>query len=333
MTLKTQPIIFSLLTLLLIVALGYWATWMGDGPIIQAENIEKIAEHVYAIPDNYVMAVPNVGIVVGNKATLVIDPGLGPKNGKIVLQAVNKLHGDKLIDTTNSDQSTSRSLVDEKKLYITTTHFHPEHTLGVGGLGENAELVITNAQQLEMDSDNIVKLGFSLFSPVTTKLLWGVEYPKADVLFDNEYRIDLGGLTARLFHYGPMHTQGDTMIFIEEESVLFAGDIVMGGLFPLLDSESGSITRWLSVLDKLAVLEPKVIVGAHGEFGDIGLINRYRDFFKTLQSSVKRLKNSGVDQDEAIKTLVNEFADINPDWPPDTYKMSAAVKIAYREAL
>ena len=64
-----------------------------------------------SIPDMSVGGVPNVGIVVGNRATLVIDTGLGQRNGETVMREVQKV-------SKNSE------------LYLATTHFHPEHDLG-----------------------------------------------------------------------------------------------------------------------------------------------------------------------------------------------------------
>jgi hypothetical protein len=54
---------------------------------------------------------PNIGIVVGSQATLVIDTGLGTKNGQIVAEVAQRL--------------SSRG----QKLYLTTTHYHAEHAV------------------------------------------------------------------------------------------------------------------------------------------------------------------------------------------------------------
>ena len=51
----------------------------------------KLSEHVYVIPDFKVGMVPNVGIVVGTKGALVIDPGMGWRNGEVVLREVQKV--------------------------------------------------------------------------------------------------------------------------------------------------------------------------------------------------------------------------------------------------
>ncbi len=51
-------------------------------PIVKENVTVKLAPHTYAIPDGNVGLVPNVGIIVGSRATLVIDPGLGKRNGE-----------------------------------------------------------------------------------------------------------------------------------------------------------------------------------------------------------------------------------------------------------
>lgn len=64
------------MTLLLLVAASANAQRMQ--PMI-VENTTRISDHVWAI-----MGFPNIAIVVGAHSTLVVDTGLGPKNGSTV---------------------------------------------------------------------------------------------------------------------------------------------------------------------------------------------------------------------------------------------------------
>src|SRR6476619_5256319 len=80
-------------------------------PIINVEGLRQISAHVHIIPDNSVALVPNIGYVVGDRAVLVIDTGLGPRNGAAVYEVAQKLAG-------------------TKALFLVTTHVHPEHDLG-----------------------------------------------------------------------------------------------------------------------------------------------------------------------------------------------------------
>ena len=78
-----------------------------------------VSVHVYAI-----MGFPNIGIVVGSRATLVVDTGLGPRNGAIAAREAAKL-------SKNPNQL----------LYLTTTHYHPEHAAGEMGFPANTILI------------------------------------------------------------------------------------------------------------------------------------------------------------------------------------------------
>src|SRR5204862_8085908 len=90
----------------------------------------KLADHTYVIPDGNVPLVPNVGIIVGTRATLVIDPGLGRRNGETVLREVAKV-------SKNAE------------LYIASTHFHAEHTTGYIAFPASAKYINSKIQEAE----------------------------------------------------------------------------------------------------------------------------------------------------------------------------------------
>jgi glyoxylase-like metal-dependent hydrolase (beta-lactamase superfamily II) len=225
-------------------------------PLIKENAAVKISEHVYVIPDNSVPAVPNVGIVVGRTATLVVDTGLGPRNGQTIAREAAKI----------SKNAT---------IYLVATHFHSEHALGESGFPASAKVIRARAQQRDMDESGVAP-NFASRSPVHAELMKDATYRKADELFDSEKVLDLGGVRARLLWYGSTHTNGDTIINIEEDRVLFAGDVVMNRRFLAFNSPMASVRAWLSSLDKLEPLRPVRVVPSHGEMGDASLIETNR---------------------------------------------------------
>ena len=70
------------MTLLACLALSFSVQQPPAGPLIRENATVKLTDHVWAIPDFNVGLVPDVGIIVGSKATLVVDTGLGPRNGE-----------------------------------------------------------------------------------------------------------------------------------------------------------------------------------------------------------------------------------------------------------
>ena len=219
-------------------------------PLIKQDSRTKVADHVFVILDDNVGFIPNVGIVVGSKATLIIDTGMGDRNGRIILDEARKLSG-------NTD------------FYLTATHFHPEHDLGANGFPPNAKLLRWRGQQVEADQDGMPTVErFKSFSPGVAELLNGVSFRPADVLFDDEITVDLGGVHVKVFGVGPNHTRGDTSFFVIEDRVLFTGDTVMPVL-PAVGGQSASLKKWLENLDDYEALAPTAVVPAHGKLIDL----------------------------------------------------------------
>jgi glyoxylase-like metal-dependent hydrolase (beta-lactamase superfamily II) len=280
-------------------------------PLIKEGATVKIASHVYAIPDGNVPLVPNVGIVVGTRATLVVDTGLGPRNGEAVLREVAKV---------------SR----HAELYVATTHYHPEHSLGGAAFPATARFVRPKAQQQDMEElGKDIQNTFASRSPLHRELLENVPYPRADILFEKEHRIDLGGVHVRLFWRGPMHTRGDTLIVVEEDRVLFSGDVVMNRTFLAAGPTSG-IRRWLAALDELDALRPAVVVPSHGAIGDSALIGMDRDYLKAVQARAVELKAQGKSADETAQTVTSEVQGRFPEWSAPA-RIGAAARAAYGE--
>ena len=262
-------------------------------PLLSEDNLKKVSDHVYVIE-----GFPNVAIVVGTRGTLVVDTGLGERNGMTVMRAEQKVGKGSL-------------------LYLTTTHFHSEHTSGESAFPPNTIIIRNSAQQDEMNKGMAAHIeAFKKMSAQNLSLLQDVKFRPPDVLFDKEAKIDLGGVTARLFWLGPAHTKGDELTYVEEDSVLIPGDIVQKGIFPIMPNEDANVKGWLSILDNVEMLHPKYIVPDHGQaIVDASQIAVERAYLIALQSRALDLKKQGVSVDDAAKTMTAELKAKYPDWP------------------
>ncbi len=289
------------------------------GPFVKEGITKKITEHVWVIPDQNVPVVPNVGIIAGSRATLVIDPGLGIRNGQAVLRETAKI-------SKNTE------------LYVASTHFHPEHATGVAAFPASAKYIVSQIQQKDIEElgPAMVQL-FASRSPVMGELLQGAQFRKPDITFDKQYELDLGGVKATFMQLGPTHTRGDTAIWVQDgkDGVIFAGDIVMNQTIVAFGQYS-SAKAWLDALAQLARLrpqnqdEPPVLVPSHGAIGDANLIAHQRGFFQAIEARVKQLKESGKGEDEIVKAVTDEFKDRYKMWNnPD--RIEAVVKNVYKE--
>jgi glyoxylase-like metal-dependent hydrolase (beta-lactamase superfamily II) len=271
---------------------GSGAGWAQPESMLLPENsVTRVSEHVYAI-----LGFPNIGIVLGDRATLIVDTGLGARNGAIVLKQAEKL---------------SKAPI----LYLTTTHFHPEHAMGEQAFPARTIIVRPAVQQEEMNqhANEMMDL-FRGFSAQSKELLQDVKLRPPDILFEKEIKLDLGGVSARLMWLGPAHTRGDEMIFVVQDSVLIPGDIVQDKIVPNMPSADASVKNWLAILDQLQPLQPRFVLPDHGALGDGSLISKERAFILDLQRRSLELKSQGKSAAEAATIVTAEFKSKYSDW-------------------
>jgi glyoxylase-like metal-dependent hydrolase (beta-lactamase superfamily II) len=261
-------------------------------PVLGEETV-KISDHVWAI-----MGFPNIAIVIGNRATLVVDTGLGPANGATIARVVTKL------------------APGNQKLFLTTTHFHPEHAAGEAGFPKGTILIRNSVQQQEMELHGKEMVDtFASRSPQQKELLANATLRTPDITFDTEAQVDLGDVTARLLWFGGAHTKGDELTFVEPDRTLVSGDVVQNKVVPNIFGDGGTPSSWLTVLDKIAALNALHVLPDHSAPGDGSMVGAEKKFIGDLRTSALDLKKKGVTADDAAKQLAVEFKAKYPDWP------------------
>jgi glyoxylase-like metal-dependent hydrolase (beta-lactamase superfamily II) len=280
-------------------------------PLVREDATRTISPHVYVIPDDDVPLVPNVGIVVGSRATLVIDTGLGPRNGEAVVRQVARV---------------SRN----GELYLAVTHVHPEHDLGAQAFPATTKMIRSKGQDQDISEFGLQLADtFASQSPVRAQLLKDAVYRKTDISFDNRYDLDLGGVRVEMSTVGPTHTRGDTVFFVAGDNTLFAGDVVMSA-FPAFASPYSSVRAWLAALDRLDAMKPQVIVPSHGRLVDASAIAKYRDYLRAVQRRVSELKRQGKSADETARIVQSELQAQFSDMAQPA-RIGGAAKAAYAE--
>jgi glyoxylase-like metal-dependent hydrolase (beta-lactamase superfamily II) len=299
-----MQIIRSLLALCLVAAAPCAAQ---NQVILNEDTLTKVSGHVWTI-----MGFPNVGIVVGKNATLVVDTGLGPRNGATVARVAKKL-------------------APHNKLYLTTTHFHPEHAAGAPGFPPETVLIRDKVQQEEMEKhgEEMIQM-FASRNEQQKELLANVKLRPPDETFDKERKLDLGGgVTARLLWFGGAHTKGDELTFVEPDKTLISGDVVQNKTAPNIFGDGGTPASWIAVLDQVEKLGALHVLPDHSAIGDGSLVAQEKAFINDLQTQALAMKRQGVSADEAGKRLTADFKTKYADWPINN--LTNFVKSIYAE--
>ena len=259
-------------------------------PTVVAEGITEIAPGVWVIPDRRVPLVPNVGIVVGEEAVLVVDTAMGPANGSRVLAA-------------------AKEKAQGKRLLVTVTHFHPEHGFGAQVFRDEATIVYNRAQLDELHDKGAGYVDmFKTFGPAVAEALEGVELVDPHETYEDETELDLGGRTVQLRTWGVAHTRSDQVVFLPAERILFTGDLVeerIFAIYPYFPPDDADVDgeRWIEVLRRLEALEPAIVVPGHGAVADVGVIRAAREYHELLRDETLRLAAEGRDADAVVAEL------------------------------
>ena len=275
--------------------------------VLNDKDVKQLTPHVWAIFGN-----PNIGIVVGSKGTLVVDTGLGKRNGTTVDAVVEKLR--------------------KGKLYLATTHFHPEHVTGQSGFPADTVVIRNSAQQKELEESGAGMIDFFRSrSDVNKELLVDAGIDKADILFDNEMTLDLGDVTVRMVYFGPAHTNGDIVFLVEPEKVMISGDIVQNKFTILPIGTKTTIKGWISVLDRAAELKPALILPDHSPPGDSAMFAEQRAYMVDLLAQTQAAKSQGKSVEDAVKVVTAELQTKYPGWlrPGNATR---AITMAYKES-
>ena len=271
-------------------------------PNVDPTALKEIAPGVHVITDHRVPLVPNIGIILGTDAALVVDTGMGPANGQKVLDCAKRLAGD-------------------RPLILTLTHFHPEHGFGAQVFKGAARIHYNRTQRDELAAKGEGYLGmFKTFGPGVAAALEGTKLVEPDDVYEGaSASIDLGGRTVELRTWGLAHTAGDQVVWLPQERILFTGDLAEERIFPIFpwfppnDADIDG-ARWAQVLGELIAWNPAIVVPGHGDLGGAEILKAVRDYMVDLGRRVAAERKTGKDADTVVASLGPKVRAEHPDW-------------------
>ena len=288
----------------LAVVLGASVVLAGERP--RPLPIETVAPGDYAHFGEISLTTPtnqgdiaNLGIIVGRDAVAVVDTGGSVEVGQRLLAAVH-------------------SVTDKPVRYVINTHEHPDHVFGNAAFGPGVTFVGHHNLPAELAKRGTYYLG-SFREALGAAAIAEVRIIPPTLLVDGETTLDLGDRRLRLTAWSPAaHTNCDLTVLDETTGVLFAGDLVFLQHIPVVD---GSVTGWLSVLQRLAKLPARIVVPGHGRLVAPWpqALDDERRYLTTLAADARRLIAAGVPLARAVPEIAQSergrwalFDDYNP---------------------
>lgn len=260
---------------------------------------------------------PNTGIIIGDNGVMVIDTQATPHMAQDVMRRI-------------------REITDKPVKFVLLSHYHAVRVLGAAAYEpENIiasrltyEMIVERGQQ---DWDSEFGRFPRLFQGHET--IPGLTWPS--IVFDGKITVDLGNRKVEIWNPGKGHTQGDTIAWLPEEKILYAGDLVEYGATPY--TGDAHLTDWPATLQALRDLKPNKLVPGRGdalqtpELCEKAMAGT-QEFLTDLFNCAKEARAKGMDLKACYKMARERMDPKYGDWVIYDHCMPFDVARAYDEA-
>jgi cyclase len=226
--------------------------------------------------------ISNSGLIVGDSGAVAVDALMVPSMTRRFLAAIGK---------------TTRKPVEQ----LINTHHHLDHT-GGNRLFRGAAIIATEKCR------EALAPGFPPL-PLLQRFMprFAREFPRLRVAlptmtFGDRMVLRDTGREIHLWHPGAAaHTDGDAVVFLPKERVLFAGDLAFHYVTPL--AFQGHIGNWIKAADQLLAYDAEVIVPGHGPVGSKADLAHMRDYLALVRREAKKRYDAGMPEEAAARDI------------------------------
>lgn len=181
--------------------------------------------------------------------------------------------------------------------WVVVTHCHADHLYGLQVFKAAGAQVVAHVGCRDYLSSDTAQLRLrasrdELFPWIdeTTRLVtpdvWVGEHGR-----DDDLVLTLGPRRFVVRHAGPAHTTEDLVVHDPHTGAMFAGDVVFRGRVPFVGNADSR--RWISALDRMLALQPRVLVPGHGPLSrqptqDLAQTRDYLNHLRTTMGEAAR---------------------------------------------
>lgn len=212
-------------------------------------------------------------VVNGNEAVLIDTPTTEAQTKELLdffsMAFAKGYVGDKRqregSNASKWESARAKSIGDSKKslkfVGFIATHFHDD---AIGGLGLINSLSIPS---------------YSL--TLTKELAKSHSKPLPSNTFSKNLTLNLGDMKIEAIYLGGAHSRDNIVVYLPNERILFAGCMLKGAESKSLgNTEDASMGEWRGTLERLRMIDSKILIPGHDDIGDKRLIDKTLDLLK-----------------------------------------------------
>jgi len=278
-------------------------------------ELTKLADGVFVSvvnPDGN--AVSNAGVVVLNHGVLVFDTHFTPEAGQALLGKI-------------------QAVTPKPVRYLVNSHFHPDHTHGNQAFSKAQQVIAGSngrrdilqkdipalartiaavqaqidrmrkdaaAQQSLSGRETLLRQANARRESLEPLLRLRIVVPT--VTFDDTLSIQDGPREVRLLAPGIGHTDGDVILYLPGEKVVFTGDLFFNAAFP--STQDASLLEWMKTLREVIKLNAEKFVPGHGSPGTRKDVQDFLGYLEDLKAIVE----PAVARGDSLEQLIRDTA-------------------------
>lgn len=219
-------------------------------------TLNEIAPRVYWLSPDSSTDRPVLGVIAGERGSLVVDAGASPAHAADLLAAIE-----------------ARGL--PAPIYLALTHWHWDHVFGIAAFpvptiaSDETRRIVTAMADLDWSDaalDARVAAGTEIAfcrDMIKAELpdRSGLTIRPPDIGFSDELTVDLGGATARAVHVGGDHASDASVVFAPEARVVFLGDCLAPDIYHT--PRRSTTAKLFPMLDRLLALDADWYLAGH----------------------------------------------------------------------
>jgi len=183
--------------------------------------------------------------------------------------------------------------------YVINTHDHDDHWLGNSFYKSKGALLIGPRTY---EQNVVVGMETRMHRTLGSEIYGKTQIVNLDTIVDDNLTLNVGAKTFKIKQLVPKaHTKGDLIVYLPDEKVLFAGDLVFNGRVTSL--RDGSLMGSIKALAKIDALHPKVIIGGHGYKTDANATQALNAYLHEMKEEVLDALDNDISMDEITKKV------------------------------